>query len=123
MEISGTCVELVQYLLNMKARDRLVVPYKDCAPIGWLTYMITNWGDTKRLHERTLFSVVEENTDGKVIYIDYVASVCWNREVREAVYSALKAKHPSVQRFVWYRPTKTVDRIVTREGANGKVHC
>ena len=101
----------INYMDNMIERGRAIQILKNDKPVGWCTYLLGGWEDTKRFHEREFMSVVQDNDFGSMIYIDYIyCGVRWVREVRNSLCYALKSKHPEVKLFVWYRPTQKEDR-------------
>lgn len=115
MNVVVSTTGIKSYFEIMRRRGRIIAIYQDGTQVGWCTYMVGKWEDVKRFHNRRPMSVVDDLDDGPVIYIDYLSSVRWCREIRNAVYTALRQKHPSFKLGVWYRPTKTEDRMVVWE--------
>lgn len=103
------------YFRDMINRGRVIVVYDDNVNVGWCTYYVGNRSDIDRFHNRGLFETVDDREEGPMIYIDYLFSLRWNRDVRSLVYKLIKMRHPSFKYGVWFRPSSKTDRMMVWE--------
>ena len=115
MNIHDLACAMVDYFKYMEGINRVAMIYVENKPVGWFTYLIGTWEHVKIFHDRPMFSLMKDEGTGPVIYIDYVVSNVWSREIRDSIYQSLKDRHKEVKIFVWYRPSAKEDRMVVWE--------
>ena len=98
----------------MARRERLIVISEEGLPWAFLTFFILE-GDEEiaRFHERPMWTTPPDAEQGRVIYLDVLAGLAWNRNLLRQTERLLVARVPSVQRFVWYRPSRRGDKRYT----------
>ena len=112
MEKSSSLIDFDWYFMCMFLRRRVIAIQYNKDIVGWVSYMIGEWGDIDMFHHRRVFSLVPDSADGTVAYMDYLASDRWNKDIRKSITATIIKSHPSVRILVWYRPTDGEDRRV-----------
>ena len=114
---TGTRISAVDkvnsYFWEMFRRDRAISFWKDGRLTAILSFiLVKDEHEARELYSHPYQLPPLDNPQNEVIYIDKLMGEAWTRTMFREVQTTLLAKFPKVRYGVWFRPTRTVDRMV-----------
>ena len=101
------------YFWEMLRRDRAIIFQRDGRLSAILSFvLVKNEQDARALYSHPYELPPLDNPQNEVVYIDKLMGETWTRAMFREVQTALLAKFPKIRYGVWFRPTRTVDRMV-----------
>ena len=102
------------YLAKMRERGRAIVISGMDGPLAICTFFLLEHPmQMRQFYNKDIWEVVPDYPDGSILYIDKLLSTTWDLTIRKMVQTELLLKFPAVRAAVWFRPTKTRDRVYT----------
>lgn len=94
----------------MGREERFVQIFMDGEPHTFLTFSICD--DYKPYEEKELWEYLPQNPNGKICFIETLASRGFERDLLRRIEEIIVKKYPQVEGAVWFRPDKNGERKV-----------
>lgn len=101
-----------RYVLDMVRRNRVIIINDERGMVAVLFYFLTD--DVSRFKNRPMFSKIDDQDSGSILYIDMLVGRKWTKSVREALQEAIETKYPEVMEAHWLREPKNRNVIIKR---------
>ena len=105
------------YLKEMLKRDRVFVIHLDAEIVAVCFYYLTN--DYEKLYKKPAWEVVNDEPEGRQIYIDKMLCKKWTPSMRHLVQEAIEERFPHVDEGYYHRaPRDRCVKILSRRILN-----
>ena len=101
-----------KYFEKMASDGRLIQIFEDGKQVTFLTFSICN--NYTPYKDKDIWEYLPHDPSGRICFIEKLASIRWNKELRMQLENAILEKYPQIEETVWFRPTHNEERKVTR---------
>ena len=102
--------QALEYAHLMLEENRILVIYSGNKPSVIIFFSITD--DPLLYHIKPTWHYLSHNPHGKIVVVQKLISIGWNRVMREQLETELIKLYPQLEKAVWIRDSKHGDRHV-----------